>query len=337
MPILDIILTHYDEPWETGQKFFDMLAMQRGVDFNDIRLYLIQDGVEHALSWETLLDDYPYRVTVCTIEHAGVSAARNTGIRYATSPWITFCDFDDQFSDIFALHKILSCIQADKFSAGQYMHDLMFCDIVMEQYNEEQYIPKVIRQNDVFIHGKYIRTQFLIDNWIRFDTRLAYSEDALFCETLMAYGPAVKEIPEVLYCRCFTENSVTKNPDNDFRNALHALLQHHLITEVYCGLKLNKNFRTSVVRTFADYFYYCNASGFSDKEKQAFLNQMKPFFDEHYDLFWDVYSDDITLFTIAHDRSRRECVNRGYCTTEQITFLDWVQNEHSKSCGNGRR
>ena len=35
--MLDIIMPHYDEPWETGKKFFYMLDMQRGVDFSQFK------------------------------------------------------------------------------------------------------------------------------------------------------------------------------------------------------------------------------------------------------------------------------------------------------------
>lgn len=43
---LDIIIPHYKEPWETVKYGFEMLALQRLVNFDDIHVYLVQDGEE---------------------------------------------------------------------------------------------------------------------------------------------------------------------------------------------------------------------------------------------------------------------------------------------------
>ena len=70
MAYLDIIVPHYREPWETGKKFFDMLGLQRGIRFDDIRVLLVQDGPEGALPGD-IFDDYPYRVLTVMIPHGG--------------------------------------------------------------------------------------------------------------------------------------------------------------------------------------------------------------------------------------------------------------------------
>ena len=106
MSYLDIIVPHYQEPWTVGKKFFDMLALQRGVSFQDFRVILCQDGQEGSLS-EDVFRDYPYQVKIVTITHSGVSAARNAGIRAATAPWIAFCDFDDMYSSALSMKVAL--------------------------------------------------------------------------------------------------------------------------------------------------------------------------------------------------------------------------------------
>lgn len=105
--MLDIIVTHYDEPWETGAKFFQMLDIQRKVDFQQIRVILVNDGEEHSLPSE-YFEGRPYRVTQISIPHAGISAARNAGIEKATAEWICFCDFDDMFADVYSLWSVLN-------------------------------------------------------------------------------------------------------------------------------------------------------------------------------------------------------------------------------------
>ena len=76
---LDIVVTHYNEPWETGRKFFEMLSMQRGINFDDLRVLLVNDGQDNALP-AVLFSEYPYHVDILTVDHGGVSAARNAGI-----------------------------------------------------------------------------------------------------------------------------------------------------------------------------------------------------------------------------------------------------------------
>lgn len=41
---LDIVVTHYREEWTLGRPFFEVLALQRGIDFGLIHVYLVQDG-----------------------------------------------------------------------------------------------------------------------------------------------------------------------------------------------------------------------------------------------------------------------------------------------------
>lgn len=76
--MLDIIMTHYTEHWATGAKFFNMLDLQRDVDFAQIRVILVNDGKENKLP-EEYFSGRPYRVEQISIDHAGVSAARNAG------------------------------------------------------------------------------------------------------------------------------------------------------------------------------------------------------------------------------------------------------------------
>ena len=75
---LDLIVTHYKEPWSVGRKFFEMLAMQRNVNFDDVSVILVNDGEENCLD-SGLFMDYPFEVCQMSIQKGGVSKARNAG------------------------------------------------------------------------------------------------------------------------------------------------------------------------------------------------------------------------------------------------------------------
>ena len=44
--MLDIIVTHYKEPFDVGKKLFDMIGLQRCVDLDQIRVLIVHDGSE---------------------------------------------------------------------------------------------------------------------------------------------------------------------------------------------------------------------------------------------------------------------------------------------------
>ena len=113
-PMLDIIMPHYDELWEEGEKFFAMLDLQRGADFSQIRVIFVEDGEENTIADEHF-ENRSYAVEHITIPHGGVSAARNAGLKASQAEWVMFCDFDDMFSNVYALRDILNVLPAPDY------------------------------------------------------------------------------------------------------------------------------------------------------------------------------------------------------------------------------
>ena len=101
--MLDIIMPHYDEPWEEGEKFFTMLDLQRDADFSQVRVILVQDGPENTID-NSHFSGRPYGVRQIVIPHGGVSAARNAGLNAATGDFVMFCDFDDIGRNLVFIH-----------------------------------------------------------------------------------------------------------------------------------------------------------------------------------------------------------------------------------------
>lgn len=174
--LLDIVVTHYDEPWEVCKPFFDMIQYQRVADMNKVNIILVQDGKENNLDWKKLLKDYSYSVTtITTASHSGAAAARNAGLNYTQSDWVMFCDIDDMFCDACALSMILSLLPTDK------------CDIIWGRFAMEllwrkglPYLQTVNAQNYLNTTCKMYRTQFLRDKHIKFDTSLKYMYEYAF-------------------------------------------------------------------------------------------------------------------------------------------------------------
>lgn len=174
--LLDIIVTHYDEPWELCKPFFDMLQYQRVVDLDKVNIILVQDGKENALDWNECLKDYNFSVSkISTPNHAGTPAARNAGLLHTQSDWVMFCDIDDMFCDVCALSMIVSLLPTDK------------CDIIWSKYAMEllwrkgqKYLQTVTTQNYLNTTCKLYRTQFLREKNIKFDPDLPYTYEYAF-------------------------------------------------------------------------------------------------------------------------------------------------------------
>ena len=268
--MLDIIVTHYDEPWETGKKFFDMLGCQRGIDFAGIRVILVHDGTRKFPS--PLLKGYPYKTIQYEIPHRGVSAARNYGLDKATAKWVMFCDFDDTFSNVYALHGIMQHMDRDA--------DFMWTPFLEEYRRDGQILLKEIGENITFIHGKFYRREWLNENGIRFPEGIDYSEDS-------AFGAVVNELamkgrrgsikaPYPAYIWCIREDSVSMKPENAERNMTGFLNRNFYVVEEF--MRRNIPHERMVFRMFADaYWAFHRADMAFPEHEQYFIGEARKY------------------------------------------------------------
>lgn len=182
--MLDIIITHYNEPWFVCKKLFMTLDMQRIVNWDEITVMVINDGGYRLPKEE--LDRLSFHVFQIDIPKSGVSVARNTGFQLGTEPWIMFCDCDDSFTNIYALDEIMSAIRTSDA-------DVMWTNCLTEL---GRFIsPLADERHVIFIHGKVYRRGFLIDSGIRFDESLTYGEDTKFNEEIAERTDRIRELP----------------------------------------------------------------------------------------------------------------------------------------------
>ena len=256
MALLDIIITHYNEPWSDGKKLFDMLKMQRGVNWNDVRVILVQDGDDDQLDLERIMRVYPFVKTVLHLIHGGVSAARNNGLEVADADWVMFCDYDDVFYTVDSLYRILESIR----EAGD-RADLLWSDIWIEMVTPEgKWIKRKKEWNTVFIHGKVYRRQFLMDHDIRYDTELCYSEDAMF-NALVAMETTAKRVakmPEIVYMWCFRRGSASNYKGGDAKRNLSLYRKRVKLSEAYEERGRTYDAKCAAMRTLLDYYWELN-------------------------------------------------------------------------------
>ena len=326
---LDIIVTHYNEPWEVGQKFFDMLALQRGVDFSEIGVTIVHDGSEPFL--EGILR-YPFEIRQQCIDHGGVSKARNEGMKLASAPWICFCDFDDMFASVYSLRHIMSILPADDF-------DILWCEFYAEdQKASGQIVLNKRSENSVFIHGKYFRRSFLEDHGLTFPEDLEFNEDSAFCAVAFAIcdhkrvGKITAETP--LYVWTFRNGSSTGTRGHRSR-AMKGLYQRNkIVCDAYEKYVDKARYRTMVCRTCYDAYHMLNVKVLPDELKEV-MADFREFWKTHKAAF---VACDRKLRLEAADASRKErelgdkeeAERWGDTETvfdTNITFKQWITEE----------
>lgn len=247
--MLDIIVTHYNEPYEVGRKFFEILAHQRGVNFNMFRVILVNDGEENRLPDEHF-KDLPYKVRQINIKHQGVSAARNAGLALSNAKWVMWCDFDDTFTSIFSLRQIMSVLNTDDY-------DLLYAPFFIEYRVGNDIFVKLQGRNNVWVHGRVYRREWLNQQNLRFKEGLHYSEDSAFnclCNELVDYrreGEIKSDFP--IYLWSFRRESVTSDPANEERNLYGFIDRNTYVVEEI--RRRGKNQIPFVARMFADAYY----------------------------------------------------------------------------------
>ena len=307
--MLDIVITHYTEPWSVCRRQFEMLDAQLGVDWNQIYVTVVNDGGE--MLPEEQLEDLNFRCVQVNVPHGGVSAARNAGLDHAQETWVMFCDCDDCFSNVFALADILDVLPGADY-------DMMWTKVWAERADGRIYQiqdQKIM----VFIHGKIYRREFLLAEGIRFDEELAFNEDSLFNATIMTRVPNTR-IGEIstyapAYVWVSRENSVTSGEGAEDRAALGQLKRNMKVADQYRQHR-PEGYPGMVTRVVYDTYFMTHTGKYSPSCKQQILAEFRPWIMERYGEFMNVDGKQLRQI---REISRDELTLQG----EQIRDEPW--------------
>ena len=328
--MLDIIMPHYKEPWEKGEKFFMMLDLQRGIDFSQVNVIIVNDGEENHLFVDEL-DNKPYKVRQIDIPHAGVSAARNAGLEAATEEWVMFCDFDDMFANVYALRDILGVLPAPN-------KDMLWTTFISEDPGENGVMRLWPRgQNLVFTHGKLYRRQMLLDNNLRFDTRLSFNEDSCF-NAIMAIVVPYQRIGEIKtpspsYIWCWSADSTVNRNGSTSKAILGQYMRNKIVCDAYRERMPLGSYGGMILRTAYDTYYALNADNLPE-DLEVMLEDFKAWWKEHKVFAKYAKEEDVPkILDIAkreHEALERQNKDRGKVDEvlnfqNEKSFEDWLK------------
>lgn len=206
---LDIIVPHYHEPWSVCQYLFDSINLQRMVDFNNIRVIMVNDGEDVILDPE-VFRNYPFKTEYIVRPHGGVSATRNFGLDYSDADYVMFCDADDGFLTNFALYMIR--LEAEN---GYCIINPLFIEECMNFIENKKFL-ETHEHDATFLHGKAYKREFLVEKKVRFPHDLNLHEDGFFNALAICSGKdSIVEVNAPLYLWRWNDQSVVRK-EKDF-------------------------------------------------------------------------------------------------------------------------
>ena len=323
---LDIIVTHYKEPWELGRKFFDMLALQRDINFDDVGVILVNDGEENELmgGWAR---KYPYSICQISVPKGGVSRARNAGLDASSADYVMFCDFDDTFLSALSLHLIFCGIAEQKW-------DLLRGAFMEETKDNDGGIHLVPHDDDTtFVHGKVMRRQFLLDNKLRFHDALTIHEDGYFntlVYCLAKRNEAEQKIKTPIYLWAWNDNSVVrKNQAEDYvlDTYDHLMRQRIALTDAFIERQMAEETLLTVIKTVCDSYYDFQQHAWRLPKNKARFERAERWFCAYLKRFAQFYAKaDVAQIGQIAALSRGRVLMNKTMLMESETLKQWLEH-----------
>ena len=185
--------------------------LNQDVPHEEYEIICINDGSTDSSS--AILEDYANKnpnIRVIHQENGGVSAARNMGLDIAKGEYIWFVDSDDIITHdaLRNLHKTVMDGKADIVDFGGYNFYVNMSNAEKLEYLEGN-LPAETFANHVVVTRSLFRLEFLDRYKIRFDTKVAYSEDSIFSCTCRLKQPSICRIEKAYYLIRYWGGSAT--------------------------------------------------------------------------------------------------------------------------------
>ena len=292
---LDIIVPQFKEDESYLKKLLNSLEKQ-DVDFNDFRVLIIGDIDGYKLSKSFLNGYRKINVEYIIPEiHNTQGMAEQYGIDISQSKYVTFLDADDEFIE----NRLKYAIDVLK----KHDFDMLLSHFIEEVLIDNKYM-YTEHKNDlyIFMHGLFLKREYLINNNIRFNEKLRYCEDSYFTKILFmtSSNHPILNIP--IYLWKYNKNSTMRS--NDLINKLYDD-NFKCINDAYeYIIKKNNNIENKyyLLSGFFELFIKLESQYFdknkkNDKEKELYdmYLKYKDIFIELNDKLDEIYNDQLEL------------------------------------------
>ncbi|MBR4891694.1 MAG: glycosyltransferase [Alphaproteobacteria bacterium] len=236
MPVVSVVVPVY-KCEKYLRRCLDSLLSQTMTDWQAI---CIDDGSPDNSG--AILDVYAKqddRFVVVHKKNAGVSAARNDGIKKATGKYIHFLDADD-FIDSDYYEKMIAFQDADMLVSGFVSDNKYTKPIVYKKSKKLKSVAEKLRYTfaltDSYVWRYLFKKDFIKKHKLKFDTGLIAQEDTLFVLDAIEKSNQIIIVPNVSYHYMFNEDSALNSRD----------AAHH--AKVKMQYKIGKQYRMQFAR-----------------------------------------------------------------------------------------
>lgn len=288
---------------------------------NDIGVIICSDGGNYILNQE-FLDKYSYDIKYVICEHRGVSATRNSAFLLSDADYVMYCDSDDGFCNILGVKIILENIKQSEEKGEPF--DILSSKFFGENNISDKWSLQLCDHNNIYIHGRVYRRDFLARNSIYFNEKIWANEDCFFniftnfCST----RTALLDTP--VYCWRENVNSVTHDPKYIMKTMHQLIYSNDSVVEVMTLLgKTGKDIANTIFDLICKVYLEMNKPEWHLAEnieyKDITIKTLKWYINKRGDVCKNL-SDDEKKNVLQKARETTH-----YGAIESITFNDFIQ------------
>ena len=314
---LDIIVPQYKETDDIIEPLFASISTQSEVDFDEIGVILVNDGTNVVIS-NSLIAKYPnLNITYLKNEvNIGQGLTEQRGLDYSSAKYVTFIDADDEFVRG-SLSKVIKALKENDF------------DILLSWFIEQLYIDGkysyYTHKDDLynFLHGVFLKRQYLYDHKIAFNDRIRHCEDTYFTKILFmtSENHPILNTPTYLWkynpnsFMRSTQNVISKTYDDTFMCTVDV---YDFIMKVNPNKVDNKYFLMSSV---FDLFIKLKSQYFNLKPKKKYEDDLFNL----YAFYEDIFEEDKEVTKRIYEFQLKSLISVFPDITVTETFHDFIK------------
>ena len=269
---LQFLVPQYKETEEVISFLLDSIEHQVDIDKNDIGVIICSDGGNYILNQE-FLDKYSYDIDYIVCEHRGVSATRNSAFLLSDADYVMYCDSDDGFCNTFGIKIIFENI--DLCEKEKKLFDILSIQFYSEKQADEEkpWSLSICNHNNVYIHSRVYRRDFLVENNLYFNEKIWANEDSFFNISTTFYSKNTKILNLPIYVWRGNPQSVTHDPKYIMKTLHQLIYSNDSVIETMLMLnKDKKEIAQSVFDIICKVYLDMNKPCWYEKENEEYMD-----------------------------------------------------------------
>ena len=245
--ILSIIIPAYN-----AIKTLDKTLMSLSIQRTKYKFEVLLVNDKSNYTYENVIDKYKKLIDIKELElkeNVGPGQARQKGIENTNSKYILFIDADDYLYSPYSIELLINKIEETKA-------DVVISNFIIERDNKRE----IKEKNNVWLHGKIYRRDFIEKNNVKFNTTRK-NEDSGFNRLLLLLKDTIEYLNEITYVYQENPDSITRKENRKYKiDGLEGLAQN-----MYWAYEEAKNrnaeeylIKIHILSTITASYYYYN-------------------------------------------------------------------------------